>query len=139
MCCENPNLFLQWNSLCILGCHVYCICVSCGIVPVYPTVPQAEFVLAPHIDTVCLPEPGEEFHFQRCTATGWGKDHFGAQGQYQVTYQACLAPVPAGGDEGGGAAGGGAGGLPGRPQEDAPRQEVPPPPVLPVRRGRGLG
>ena len=22
MCCENPNLFLQWNSLGILGCNI---------------------------------------------------------------------------------------------------------------------
>ena len=45
---------------------------------------EQDFVLDSHIDTVCLPEPGQKFHFQTCFATGWGKDKFGAEGQYQV-------------------------------------------------------
>ena len=34
------------------------------------------FELAPHIDTVCLPRPGQDFRGQVCTATGWGKDRW---------------------------------------------------------------
>lgn len=45
---------------------------------------QDEFSLAPHIDTVCLPSPGEEFPRETCYATGWGKDKFGSSGEYQV-------------------------------------------------------
>jgi secreted trypsin-like serine protease len=45
---------------------------------------EQEFVLSPHVDTVCLPEPGQTFDLQTCTATGWGKDKFGAEGSYQV-------------------------------------------------------
>merc|ERR1712107_647607 len=45
-----------------------------------------------HIDTICLPQPEELFNGQTCFATGWGKDQFGAAGNYQVvlrrsTYQ----------------------------------------------------
>ena len=35
------------------------------------------FTLAPHIDTICLPRPGENFDGSLCAATGWGKDRFG--------------------------------------------------------------
>merc|ERR1712183_711270 len=40
--------------------------------------------LQQHIDTVCLPDPEEQFDGQNCFATGWGKDQFGAAGEYQV-------------------------------------------------------
>ena len=30
-----------------------------------------------HINTICLPQPGQNFDGQFCSATGWGKDHFG--------------------------------------------------------------
>merc|ERR1711970_1242854 len=43
-----------------------------------------DFDLQAHIDTVCLPQPEELFDFQTCFATGWGKDQFGAAGNYQV-------------------------------------------------------
>ena len=29
-------------------------------------------------------QPGEQFHYSQCFATGWGKDQFGAEGQFQV-------------------------------------------------------
>jgi kallikrein len=35
------------------------------------------FSLAPHVDTICLPRPGQAFHGSLCAATGWGKDRFG--------------------------------------------------------------
>ncbi|MCP3663431.1 MAG: serine protease, partial [Gammaproteobacteria bacterium] len=37
-----------------------------------------------HVDTVCLPQPGDSFDYETCFATGWGKDKFGAAGEYQV-------------------------------------------------------
>eukprot|EP00088_Acartia_fossae_P001385 TRINITY_DN1053_c0_g1_i4.p1 TRINITY_DN1053_c0_g1~~TRINITY_DN1053_c0_g1_i4.p1 ORF type:complete len:565 (-),score=223.37 TRINITY_DN1053_c0_g1_i4:192-1886(-) len=37
-----------------------------------------------HVDTVCLPQPGTNFDYDKCFATGWGKDKFGADGEYQV-------------------------------------------------------
>ena len=43
-----------------------------------------DFVLSPHIDTVCLPSPGETFDTETCFATGWGKEKFGDSGSYQV-------------------------------------------------------
>merc|ERR1712038_82613 len=52
-----------------------------------------EFVLSRHIDTVCLPQPGETFVTDHCFATGWGKDKFGASGQYQVVLKEVDLPV----------------------------------------------
>ena len=52
-----------------------------------------EFVLDQHIDTACLPEPGEVFEGSSCFATGWGKDEFGAAGQYQVVLKEIELPV----------------------------------------------
>merc|ERR1712088_958788 len=43
-----------------------------------------EFDLDDHIDTACLPQPGDKFDDATCFATGWGKDKFGAAGQDQL-------------------------------------------------------
>merc|ERR1712126_526264 len=51
------------------------------------------FELQEHIDTVCLPQPGEQFAGDTCFATGWGKDKFGAEGQYQVVLKEIDLPV----------------------------------------------
>merc|ERR1711962_1267201 len=51
------------------------------------------FQLEEHIDTVCLPSPGDKFEEQTCFATGWGKDKFGAAGQYQVVLKEIDLPV----------------------------------------------
>merc|ERR1712098_596044 len=51
------------------------------------------FQLEEHIDTVCLPSPGDQFEEQTCFATGWGKDKFGAAGQYQVVLKEIDLPV----------------------------------------------
>jgi kallikrein len=45
------------------------------------------FVLSDHLDTICLPDlAGERAAFKQedCIGTGWGKDEFGAEGEYQV-------------------------------------------------------
>merc|ERR1712001_613566 len=52
-----------------------------------------DFVLASHIDTVCLPEADELFYGSTCFATGWGKDKFGSAGQYQVVLKEIDLPV----------------------------------------------
>jgi len=51
------------------------------------------FQLQEHIDTICLPQPGEQFAGDTCFATGWGKDKFGAAGQYQVVLKELDLPV----------------------------------------------
>merc|ERR1712168_34494 len=52
-----------------------------------------DFVLSEHIDTACLPEAGESFDGTTCFATGWGKDKFGADGEYQVVLKEIDLPV----------------------------------------------
>merc|ERR1711936_1571937 len=54
------------------------------------------FELQEHIDTICLPEPEEVFEGQDCFATGWGKDQFGAAGEYQVVLKEIDLPVVGG-------------------------------------------
>jgi len=51
------------------------------------------FVLDSHIDTACLPAADEVFDATTCFATGWGKDQFGAAGQYQVVLKEIDLPV----------------------------------------------
>lgn len=46
---------------------------------------EQEFVLQPHINTICLPDQNyDNFETLGCAATGWGKDKFGKEGEYQV-------------------------------------------------------
>jgi secreted trypsin-like serine protease len=54
---------------------------------------EQDFELEEHIDTVCLPQPDDIFDYQTCHATGWGKDQFGAAGQYQVVLKEVSLPV----------------------------------------------
>jgi len=54
---------------------------------------ESPFELQEHIDTICLPQPGESFSAQTCFATGWGKDKFGAAGEYQVVLKEIDLPV----------------------------------------------
>merc|ERR1719242_1998298 len=52
-----------------------------------------DFSLDYNVDTVCLPEPGENFDGRSCFATGWGKDKFGAAGEFQVVLKELEIPV----------------------------------------------
>jgi len=45
---------------------------------------DSDFELNFHVDTVCLPRPNQQYDSSQCFATGWGKDNFGAEGEYQV-------------------------------------------------------
>ena len=51
------------------------------------------FDLQAHIDTICLPHPKEVFEGESCFATGWGKDQFGAAGEYQVVLKEVELPI----------------------------------------------
>ena len=42
------------------------------------------FVLDRHIDTICLLAHGQLFDAGECFTTGWGKDDWGKDGEYQV-------------------------------------------------------
>ncbi|KAL7740871.1 hypothetical protein ACLKA6_014036 [Drosophila palustris] len=46
---------------------------------------ESPFNLQENIQPVCLPNAGEQFDFDRCFATGWGKNKFGKDGEYQNT------------------------------------------------------
>ncbi|KAG7172457.1 Phenoloxidase-activating factor 2-like 10 [Homarus americanus] len=47
----------------------------------------------PHISPVCLPDSYSSFVGQRCHSTGWGKDAFGSEGEYQTILQEVEVPV----------------------------------------------
>ncbi|XP_063632197.1 phenoloxidase-activating factor 2-like [Cydia splendana] len=49
---------------------------------------------APNIGVACLPSPGvRAVGGKRCLASGWGKDHFGKEGRYQVILKRVEVPV----------------------------------------------
>ena len=54
---------------------------------------EKDFKLDYNVDTVCLPQPGENFDGRSCFATGWGKDQFGSSGQYQVVLKELEIPT----------------------------------------------
>lgn len=47
----------------------------------------------PHILPACLPEPYETFAGHRCLVTGWGKNSFGHQGEFQSVLKKVDLPV----------------------------------------------
>ncbi|XP_037072018.1 phenoloxidase-activating factor 2-like [Pollicipes pollicipes] len=47
----------------------------------------------PHVNTACLPAAGQSFDYQRCWVAGFGKDAFGAQGQYSYIQKEVDVPV----------------------------------------------
>lgn len=47
----------------------------------------------PHIAPVCMPEPFDNFAGHRCWVTGWGKNAFGHQGEYQSVLKEVDLPV----------------------------------------------
>ncbi|XP_059478438.1 phenoloxidase-activating factor 2 [Neocloeon triangulifer] len=48
---------------------------------------------ADNVDVICLPEQGQNFDHSRCYASGWGKNVFGKEGEYQVILKKVELPV----------------------------------------------
>jgi len=48
---------------------------------------------SPHVAPACLPFPYDNFAGHRCWVTGWGKDAFGTQGEYQSVLKEVDVPV----------------------------------------------
>uniref|UniRef100_T1ISX7 Peptidase S1 domain-containing protein n=1 Tax=Strigamia maritima TaxID=126957 RepID=T1ISX7_STRMM len=56
-----------------------------------------DVTFAEHIDTICLPDIGEEFTGKKCQVTGWGKNAFDLTGEYQRLLKSVTLPeVPHG-------------------------------------------
>uniref|UniRef100_A0A4D5R981 Scol-S1 n=1 Tax=Scolopendra viridis TaxID=118503 RepID=A0A4D5R981_SCOVI len=47
----------------------------------------------PNIDSICLPDTGDDFVGKECVVTGWGKNAFDATGGYQRLLKAVNLPV----------------------------------------------
>jgi len=54
---------------------------------------DSAITLADNIDVICLPRPGDRFDSSNCFASGWGKDQFGKEGNYQVIMKKVELPV----------------------------------------------
>ncbi|XP_033235774.1 phenoloxidase-activating factor 2 [Drosophila pseudoobscura] len=54
---------------------------------------ESSFTSQENIQPVCLPSPGDIFDYERCFATGWGKNKFGKDGEYQVILKKVDLPV----------------------------------------------
>jgi len=52
-----------------------------------------DYTKQPHISPVCLPPPQSEFTGQTCTITGWGKDGWGSQGEFQAILKETKVPI----------------------------------------------
>lgn len=52
-----------------------------------------DFTQSPHISPICLAEPFESFTGHRCYVSGWGKNAFGNQGEYQSVLTKVDLPV----------------------------------------------
>ena len=48
--------------------------------------------LTANVDTMCMPQQGERMDITNCVATGWGKDRFGDEGEYQTLLQQVTLP-----------------------------------------------
>lgn len=54
---------------------------------------EIDFNQHPHISPICLAEPFEVFAGTRCYVSGWGKNSFGTQGEYQSVLMKVDLPV----------------------------------------------
>ncbi|KFB49719.1 hypothetical protein ZHAS_00018371 [Anopheles sinensis] len=53
------------------------------------------FVLAPNVQPICLPPKEYSFDLSKCFASGWGKNNFGKEDNYQVILKKVELPVVA--------------------------------------------
>lgn len=44
---------------------------------------ESPVTMSPHVDTICLPGKNTKVHTAKCVVTGWGKDQFGKDGEFQ--------------------------------------------------------
>ncbi|XP_042888441.1 serine proteinase stubble-like [Penaeus japonicus] len=54
---------------------------------------HVDFAANPHISPVCLPDAYSTFVGQRCQSTGWGKDAFGNDGEFQSILKEVELPI----------------------------------------------
>ncbi|KAF2351984.1 Serine proteases trypsin domain [Trinorchestia longiramus] len=54
---------------------------------------ETPVVLSPHIDTICLPDKGVAIEPSRCFVTGWGKNEFGKEGEFQNILKKVSLPI----------------------------------------------
>jgi len=54
---------------------------------------ETPFIYEENVRPVCLPPVNSNFDYSRCYATGWGKNQFGRQGQYQVILKKIDLPI----------------------------------------------
>ncbi|XP_017776714.1 PREDICTED: serine protease 42-like [Nicrophorus vespilloides] len=54
---------------------------------------EDNFVKADNLGTICMPPQDLKFDSKNCYATGWGKDVFGKQGQFQVILKKIELPI----------------------------------------------
>lgn len=46
-----------------------------------------------NVGVMCLPPAGYDFNYHKCFASGWGKDSWGKEGQYQVILKKIELPI----------------------------------------------
>lgn len=49
--------------------------------------------LTNHINTICLPPQNMNFDYKKCIVTGWGKNTFGIEGNYQTIMKKVEVPI----------------------------------------------
>ncbi|EEZ99182.2 serine protease H3 [Tribolium castaneum] len=54
---------------------------------------EKPFLKAKHIGTVCLPNQDQVISSQECFGTGWGKNAYGSEGQYQMILKKIELPI----------------------------------------------
>ena len=50
-------------------------------------------LFSPHVSPVCLPPQNADFTGKVCTITGWGKDGWGSEGEFQAILKKTEVPV----------------------------------------------
>uniref|UniRef100_A0A6A7G1G7 Serine proteinase stubble-like n=1 Tax=Hirondellea gigas TaxID=1518452 RepID=A0A6A7G1G7_9CRUS len=57
------------------------------------TLTRVEYSKYPHISPACLPTSGASFTGQVCRITGWGKNAWGSEGEFQAILRETVVPV----------------------------------------------
>ncbi|XP_018026668.1 phenoloxidase-activating factor 2-like [Hyalella azteca] len=54
---------------------------------------ESPVTLSPHIDTICLPDENTSIDPNKCFVTGWGKNEFGKEGEFQNILKKVSLPI----------------------------------------------